>query len=78
MALARRHFVNIPELEVAAGKRIAMLKLPADYSRWLPADAATMLSGLAILRATTPVHPAASRSDGMKSEVIIKIAPQSV
>src|ERR1700722_18549799 len=33
MALAGRHFVSIPALEVAAGKRMAeMLKLPADYS----------------------------------------------
>jgi len=31
MALAGRHFVSVPELEVAAGKRIAeMLKLPED------------------------------------------------
>ncbi len=34
MAMAGRHFVNIPELEVAAGKRIAeMLKLPEGYAR---------------------------------------------
>src|SRR5438046_6595822 len=32
MALAGRHFVSVPELEVAAGKRIAeMLKLPEGY-----------------------------------------------
>ena len=31
--MAGRHFVNIPELEVAAGKRIAeMLKLPDGYT----------------------------------------------
>src|SRR6266850_973826 len=41
MALAGRHFVNIPELEVAAGKRITeMLKLPADYSALVTCDAA--------------------------------------
>ena len=33
MALASERFCSIPELEVAAGKRIAeMLKLPADYT----------------------------------------------
>src|ERR1700682_5620183 len=33
MAQAGRHFVSIPELEVAAGKRIAeMLKLPDGYT----------------------------------------------
>ena len=47
MALAGRHFVNIPELEVAAGKRIAeMLKLPPDYSALVTSGAAAaMLSG---------------------------------
>ena len=35
MAMAGRHFASIPELEVAAGKRIAeMLKLPKDTRRW--------------------------------------------
>src|SRR5437762_10006099 len=34
MAQAARHFINIPELEVAAGKRIAqMLKLPQEIGR---------------------------------------------
>ncbi|MGA7767627.1 MAG: hypothetical protein WCA27_15570 [Candidatus Sulfotelmatobacter sp.] len=33
MTMAGRHFVSIPELEVAAGKRIAeMLKLPDGYT----------------------------------------------
>ena len=33
MAMAGRHFVSIPDLEVAAGKRIAeMLKLPDGYA----------------------------------------------
>src|SRR6266566_7418982 len=33
MAMAGRHFVSIPDLEVAAGKRIAdMLKLPEGYA----------------------------------------------
>ncbi len=33
MAVAGRHFVSIPDLEVAAGKRIAeMLKLPDGYA----------------------------------------------
>src|ERR1700692_5071896 len=49
MAMAGRHFVNIPELEVAAGKRIAeMLKLPDGYSALGPfGAAAAMQSGLA-------------------------------
>ncbi len=34
MTMAGRHFVSMPELEVAAGKRIAeMLKLPEGYTR---------------------------------------------
>src|ERR1700690_2715716 len=33
MALAGRHFVSVPELEVAGGKRMAeMLKLPDGYT----------------------------------------------
>ena len=41
MALAARHFVGIPALEAAAGKRIAeMLKLPAGYSALVTSGAA--------------------------------------
>jgi L-seryl-tRNA(Ser) seleniumtransferase len=76
MALAGRHFVNIPELEVAAGKRIAeMLKLPADYSALVTCGAAAaMLSGLAGI--LTRDNPQFIRQlpdlTGMKSEVIIQ------
>src|SRR2546429_9140341 len=49
MAMAGRHFVNIPELEVAAGKRIAeMLKLPEGYSALVTSGAAAAIeSGVA-------------------------------
>ncbi len=76
MALAGQHFVNIPELEVAAGKRIAeMLKLPADYSALVTSGAAAaMLSGLAGI--LTKDNPQFIRQlpdlTGMKSEVIIQ------
>jgi len=76
MALAGRHFVNIPELEVAAGKRIAeMLKLPPDYSALVTSGAAAaMLSGLAGI--LTKDNPQFIRQlpdlTGMKSEVIIQ------
>ena len=48
MAMAGRHFVSIPELEVAAGKRIAkMLNLPEGYSAIVTSGAAAaMQSGL--------------------------------
>ena len=51
MAQASRHFVNIPALEEAAGKRIAqMLKLPEGYSALVTSGAAAaMQSGLARL-----------------------------
>jgi L-seryl-tRNA(Ser) seleniumtransferase len=76
MALAGSHFVNIPELEVAAGKRITeMLKLPADYSALVTCGAAAaMLSGLAGI--LTRDNPQFIRQlpdlTGMKSEVIIQ------
>jgi len=76
MALAGQHFVNIPELEVAAGKRIAeMLKLPPDYSALVTSGAAAaMLSGLAGI--LTRDNPQFIRQlpdlTGMKSEVIIQ------
>ena len=45
MAQAGRHFVNIPDLEVAAGKRIAeMLELPEGYTALVTAGAATNLA----------------------------------
>ena len=49
MTMAGRHFVNIPDLEVAAGKRIAeMLKLPDGFTALVTSGAAAaMQSGLA-------------------------------
>jgi len=76
MTLAGRHFVNIPELEVAAGKRIAqMLKLPSDYSALVTSGAAAAIqSGLAGV--LTGDNEALIRQlpdlTGMKSEVIIQ------
>jgi uncharacterized pyridoxal phosphate-dependent enzyme len=76
MALAGCHFVNVPELEVAAGKRIAeMLKLPPDYSALVTSGAAAaMLSGLAgILTRDNPQFiKQLPDLTGMKSEVIIQ------
>src|SRR4051812_22942137 len=49
MAMAGRHFVSIPDLEVATGKRIAeMLKLPDGYTALVTSGAAAAIqSGLA-------------------------------
>jgi len=76
MALAGRHFVSIPDLEVAAGKRIAeMLKLPEGYTALVTSGAAAaMQSGLAGI--LTGDNPEFIRQlpdlTGMKSEVIIQ------
>jgi L-seryl-tRNA(Ser) seleniumtransferase len=76
MALAGQHFVSIPDLEVAAGKRIAeMLKLPAGYSALVTSGAAAaMQSGLAgILTGDNPKFiEQIPDLTGMKSEVIIQ------
>jgi uncharacterized pyridoxal phosphate-dependent enzyme len=76
MTLAARHFAHIPELEVAAGKRIAeMLKLPTDYSAIVTSGAAAaMQSGLAgILTGDNPKFiEQIPDLTGMKSEVIIQ------
>jgi uncharacterized pyridoxal phosphate-dependent enzyme len=76
MDLAGRHFVSIPDLEVAAGKRIAeMLKLPAGYSAIVTCGAAAaMESGLAgILTGDNPKFiEQIPDLTGMKSEVIIQ------
>jgi L-seryl-tRNA(Ser) seleniumtransferase len=76
MALATQHFVSIPDLEVAAGKRIAeMLKLPAGYSAIVTSGAAAaMQSGLAgILTGNNPKFiEQIPDLTGMKSEVIIQ------
>lgn len=76
MAMAGRHFVSIPELEVAAGKRIAeMLKLPDGYGALVTSGAAAAIqSGLAGI--LTGDNEALIRQlpdlTGMKSEVIIQ------
>ena len=76
MALAAQHFVSIPDLEVAAGARIAeMLKLPPGYSAIVTSGAAAaMQSGLAgILTADNPKFiEQIPDLTGMKSEVIIQ------
>src|SRR6266571_9208356 len=76
MAMAGRHFVSIPDLEVAAGKRIAeMLKLPEGYTALVTSGAAAAIqSGLAGI--LTGDNEALIRQlpdlTGMKSEVIIQ------
>ncbi len=76
MAMAGQHFVNIPELEVAAGKRISeMLKLPDGYTALVTSGAAAAIqSGLAGI--LTGDNEALIRQlpdlTGMKSEVIIQ------
>lgn len=76
MALGGRHFVSIPELEVAAGKRIAeILKLPEGYSALVTAGAAAaMQSGLAGILTGDNAKFIGQIPDltGMKSEVLIQ------
>src|SRR5580692_10396757 len=76
MALAGKHFVSVPELEVAAGKRIAeMLKLPDGYAAIVTSGAAAaMQSGLAgILTGDNPKFiEQLPDLTGLKSEVIIQ------
>ena len=76
MDLAGEHFVSIPDLEVAAGKRIAeMLKLPEGYGALVTSGAAAaMQSGLAgILTGDNPKFiEQLPDLTGMKSEVIIQ------
>jgi uncharacterized pyridoxal phosphate-dependent enzyme len=76
MAMAGRHFVNIPELEVAAGKRIAeMLKLPDGYSVLVTSGAAAAIqSGLSGILTGDNENLIRQLPDltGMKSEVIIQ------
>jgi uncharacterized pyridoxal phosphate-dependent enzyme len=76
MALAGKHFVSVPELEVAAGQRIAeMLKLPDGYAAIVTSGAAAaMQSGLAgILTGDNPKFiQQIPDLTGMKSEVIIQ------
>ena len=76
MTMAGRHFVSVPDLEVAAGKRIAeMLKLPDGYTALVTSGAAAAIqSGLAGI--LTGGNEALIRQlpdlTGMKSEVIIQ------
>jgi uncharacterized pyridoxal phosphate-dependent enzyme len=76
MTLAGQHFVSVPALEVAAGKRIAeMLKLPEGYGAIVTSGAAAaMQSGLAgILTGDNPKFiEQIPDLTGMKSEVIIQ------
>jgi uncharacterized pyridoxal phosphate-dependent enzyme len=76
MAQAGRHFVRIPELEVAAGKRITeMLKLPEGYTALVTSGAAAaMQSGLAGILTGDNETFIRQIPDltGMKSEVIIQ------
>jgi uncharacterized pyridoxal phosphate-dependent enzyme len=76
MAMAGRHFVSIPELEVAAGKRIAeMLKLPDGYTALVTSGAAAAIqSGLAGILTGDNEGRIRQLPDltGMKSEVIIQ------
>jgi L-seryl-tRNA(Ser) seleniumtransferase len=76
MAQAGRHFVSIPELEVAAGKRIAeMLKLPDGYTALVTAGAAAAIqSGLAGILTGDNETFIKQLPDltGLKSEVIIQ------
>src|SRR6266700_1715264 len=76
MMQAGRHFVSIPELEVAAGNKIAeMLKLPDGYTALVTSGAAAaMQSGLAgILTGSSETYiKQLPDLTGLKSEVIIQ------
>src|SRR5437868_7634331 len=76
MGQAGRHFVRMPDLEVAAGKRIAeMLKLPEGYTALVTSGAAAaMQSGLAGILTGNKEAFIRQIPDltGMKSEVIIQ------
>lgn len=76
MTMAARHFVSIPDLEVAAGKRIAeMLKLPEGYTALVTSGAAAAIqSGLAGILTGNNEALIQQLPDltGMKSEVIIQ------
>jgi uncharacterized pyridoxal phosphate-dependent enzyme len=76
MAQAGRHFVSIPALEAAAGKRISQtLKLPQGYSALVTSGAAAAIqSGLAGILTGDNESLIRQLPDltGMKSEVIIQ------
>jgi uncharacterized pyridoxal phosphate-dependent enzyme len=76
MTLAMRNFVSIPDLEAAAGKRIAqMLKLPDGYTAIVTSGAAGAIqSGLAgvLTRDTEKFIRQLPDLTGMKTEVLIQ------
>jgi len=76
MSQAAKHFVGIPALEVAAGKRLAeMLKLPQGYSVLVTSGAAAAIqSGLAGILTGDNESLINQLPDltGMKSEVVIQ------
>lgn len=78
MQMASQHFVSIPDLEIATGKRIAeLLKLPQGYSALVTCGAAAAIqSGYAgILTGDNPsLIQQLPDLTGMKSEVIIQKA----
>lgn len=81
MKLASLHFVNINDLEVAAGKRIAeMLKLPQGYSALVTSGAASAIqngySGILTGSNETYIKQIPDLT-GLKSEVIIQKAHRS-
>jgi uncharacterized pyridoxal phosphate-dependent enzyme len=78
MAAASRHFVNIPELELAAGKRIAeILHLPEGCSALVTSGAAGAIQ-CGVSGILTEGNPEFIRQlpdlTGMKSEVVIQKA----
>ncbi len=81
MKLASLHFVNINDLEVAVGKRIAeMLKLPQGYSAMVTSGAASAIqngySGILTGSNETYIKQIPDLT-GLKSEVIIQKAHRS-
>src|SRR5271155_4869859 len=76
MTMAGHHFVSVPELEVAAGKRISeMLKLPEGYTALVTSGAAAAIqSGLAgiLTGGNEALIQQLPDLAGMKSEVIIQ------
>ncbi len=81
MKLASLHFVNINDLEAAAGKRIAeMLKLPQGYSALITSGAASAIqngySGILTGSNETYIKQIPDLT-GLKSEVIIQKAHRS-
>ena len=66
MAMAGRHFVSIPDLEVAAGKRITeMLKLPDGYGAIVTSGAAAAMHHMAHVTALPPLGISILRNGGI-------------